>query len=153
MKKHGLLNRLTLISVNDHSKVALFKHIIRSLNEPNIYLIERAVFYLPENFCRSILQQTLAIVRDGGYRTYDNSRFKSPGGIFLRILKNSITKDELKLIWNTKKKKKKQEKKRIKNQDVSLSRTIKSTYSDEEGALSPISILTDDLHDTLLIKN
>lgn len=146
MKKTDFLKRLKLLGKNDQEKIRLLSKLIKELKEPNIYLLERIVFYIPNDLVYRIFNETRIIIKNGGYPTEDSTRLKSAGGIFFRLIRNQIPHEEYKRIWNIQRRKKKKHKdsKLLSNQ---INKDIKENKDDEyeEGELSDEAILMDDL--------
>jgi len=61
-------------------------------------IIKRAVMYAGNMFCNQILKQTQKIEEDGGILTSDGSRRRTPGGVFLKLLKEQIQDPQLKAV-------------------------------------------------------
>jgi hypothetical protein len=61
-----------------------------TLHEPNVQLIRRVVKVLGEARAQEILAETLTIEAAGGLRTADQSRRRTPGGVFFYQVKATI---------------------------------------------------------------
>lgn len=146
MKGSGILKRLRLLKEDDRSKIKLFKTLLKELREPNIYLLERLVFFLSEDFLYGILKETKDIIKHGGCPTEDSTRLKTPGGTFFSLVKNKLPKEESKAIWNTKRKKKRKHK-----FDGNFQRSKEIIESEEEGILAEEEIITSDLCNMVII--
>uniref|UniRef100_A0AC35TPA6 Phosphorylated adapter RNA export protein n=1 Tax=Rhabditophanes sp. KR3021 TaxID=114890 RepID=A0AC35TPA6_9BILA len=66
----------------------LIKALKRGLCEKNDEIIVRSVKYLGETMCRELFEMVRETEKNGGMKTNDNNRRRSPGGIFLVHLKN-----------------------------------------------------------------
>ncbi|KAK6591225.1 hypothetical protein RS030_101654 [Cryptosporidium xiaoi] len=147
MKGSGILKKLKLLRKEDINKIKLLTKLVRELKEPNIYLLERLVFFLPENLLHNILKETKNIIKNGGYPTEDSTRLKTPGGIFFTLVKNKITKENVKVIWNNKRNKKKKKNDKLSRFNNNIENANKIIESEEEGVLSEEAIIIDDLCD------
>jgi len=61
-------------------------------------ILKRAVMYAGMRFCKQVLAETLKIEEDGGVYTSDGSRRRTPGGVFLKLLKEQVTDPQLRSI-------------------------------------------------------
>ncbi|OII73576.1 uncharacterized protein cubi_03374 [Cryptosporidium ubiquitum] len=146
MKKTGFLKKLKLLKKDDPERIKLLSKLVKELKEPNIYLLERIVFYIPNDLVYKVFNETRIIIRNGGYPTEDSTRLKSAGGIFFRLIRNQIPHEEYKRIWNIQRRKKKKERdSKLLLHDIN--KNIKGDKDDEyeEGELSEEAILMDDL--------
>ncbi|KAG5190698.1 PHAX RNA-binding domain-containing protein [Tribonema minus] len=69
------------------------------LDEPKYYLMCQVVWHLGFNKTNRLLKQTVQIERDGGLRTADGKRRRSPGGVFLTLLRDAVTPEKMKAIY------------------------------------------------------
>ncbi|KAJ1605667.1 hypothetical protein OJ253_3060 [Cryptosporidium canis] len=152
MKRVGFLKKLKLLEKGDQERIKLLSKLVKELREPNIYLLERIVYYLPSDLIYRVFNETRIIIKSGGYPTEDSTRLKSPGGIFFRLVRNQIPHEEYKQIWNIQRRKKK-----LYNSNLSslLNRVENAQQRDEnmefeDGELTEEAILTDDLKSMLL---
>ncbi|KAF7458279.1 PHAX RNA-binding domain protein [Cryptosporidium felis] len=157
MRKVGILKRLRLIEEDDFEKIKLFTRLVKELREPNIYLIERIVFFLSNELVNRAFNETRLIIRSGGCPTEDSTRLKSPGGVFFRLIRNQIPQEEFKRIWNIRRKKGKNKNLNYLNnvaggilpEIVEKSGTVegvlKRDMDFEDGELSEETILAEDL--------
>ncbi|KAG6440180.1 PHAX RNA-binding domain family protein [Babesia bovis T2Bo] len=90
---------LELTGLLQCDEIDLICRICTSLNESNVKLIERVVHRKGVKFCEQVLDDTLVALAGGGQRRSDGER-RSPGGVFLNILKSRCTKPEIKFIWS-----------------------------------------------------
>lgn len=82
----------------DQFEVAI--DIARQLHEPERMLIVWVVKLLGAEMALTLLQETLAVEAQGGWMLPDNSRRRTPGGVFLVLAKRHLTLDEQKqLHW------------------------------------------------------
>ncbi|CEF66011.1 Phosphorylated adapter RNA export protein, RNA-binding domain-containing protein [Strongyloides ratti] len=82
------------------------KALAEGLSERCVELIERSVCVLGQERCREIFEMVRQTEINGGMKTLDERRRRSPGGIYIYHLKNhpDITKQEKKCIINPPKK-------------------------------------------------
>lgn len=75
--------------------------IAHRLREPKIDLIERVVAVIGTKKAIELLGETATLEETGGVFTLDGSRRRTPGGVYLNLLKNtpSISKSQLKKIF------------------------------------------------------
>lgn len=155
MKKVGFLKKLKLLGKGDQEKVRLLSKLVRELKEPNIYLLERIVYFIPSDVVNRVFNETRIIIRNGGYLTEDSARLKSAGGIFFRLVRNQIPHEEYKRVWNIQRRKKRRQQGDYGSLSLQLSGMTGTKKTDEdmefeEGELTEEAILTDDLKCMLL---
>lgn len=75
--------------------------IAHRLREPKKDLIERVVAVIGTKKAIELLGETATLEESGGVYTLDGSRRRTPGGVFLNLLKNtpSVSKNKLKKIF------------------------------------------------------
>ncbi|XP_033832117.1 phosphorylated adapter RNA export protein [Periophthalmus magnuspinnatus] len=75
--------------------------IAHRLREPKVDLIDRVVAVIGPAKAIELLGETATLEETGGVYTLDGSRRRTPGGVYLNLLKNtpSITKSQLKKIF------------------------------------------------------
>ncbi|XP_069749190.1 phosphorylated adapter RNA export protein [Narcine bancroftii] len=75
--------------------------IAHRLREPKTALIHRVVKAIGKKKAIELLMETAEIEKNGGLMIVDGSRRRTPGGVYLQLLKNtpSITQDQLKEIF------------------------------------------------------
>lgn len=75
--------------------------IAHRLREPKIDLIERVVAVIGTQMAIQLLGETATLEETGGVYTLDGSRRRTPGGVYLNLLKNSpgVSKSQLKKIF------------------------------------------------------
>ncbi|KAK7896871.1 hypothetical protein WMY93_022196 [Mugilogobius chulae] len=75
--------------------------IAHRLREPKIDLIERVVAVIGSKKAIELLGETATLEETGGVYTMDGSRRRTPGGVYLNLLKNtpSVSKSQLKKIF------------------------------------------------------
>jgi hypothetical protein len=84
---------------NDLDPEALTKQIAETLSEPNIGLVRRVIRVIGPARAQAFLQTTLSIEADGGLMVPDESRRRTPGGVFFHTVRHSIPVRERKQIW------------------------------------------------------
>ncbi len=72
--------------------------IAKTLNEPQVALINRIVWTLGVEQARALYQQTLDIAAQGGMMTLDGKRRRAPGGVFFKLVKEHIAATD-KNLW------------------------------------------------------
>ncbi|XP_045216919.2 phosphorylated adapter RNA export protein-like isoform X2 [Mercenaria mercenaria] len=79
----------------------LIKKIAEFLHEPKVELIERVVTHLGKEVAIRIVQATKDVEESGGMYTLDGSRRRTPGGVYLTLMKQQpeFNKDVRKLIF------------------------------------------------------
>ncbi|XP_020785138.1 phosphorylated adapter RNA export protein [Boleophthalmus pectinirostris] len=77
------------------------EEIAHRLREPKVDLIERVVAVIGTGKALELLGETATLEETGGVYTLDGSRRRTPGGVYLNLLKNtpSISKSQLKKIF------------------------------------------------------
>ncbi|UKJ88947.2 hypothetical protein MACJ_002193 [Theileria orientalis] len=88
-------------------EIDLICKICATLKENNIQLIERIVHRKGYQFCQKILDLTLETLEYGGQNRQDGTK-RTPGGVFINILKKHLDKDEIKFIWTEQNERQKQ---------------------------------------------
>ncbi|XP_011403582.1 PREDICTED: phosphorylated adapter RNA export protein-like [Amphimedon queenslandica] len=73
--------------------------IARCLKEPNYYVIHSTVKSLGVARAIELFNKTSKIQKQGGIATCDGDRKKSPGGVFLGLVKKEVTNKQKKLIF------------------------------------------------------
>ncbi|XP_053501187.1 phosphorylated adapter RNA export protein [Ictalurus furcatus] len=88
------------ITVDDHEDKVI-DEIAHRLMEPKRELIERVVKVIGTKKAIELLSETATIEQNGGLYTMDGSRRRTPGGVYLNLLKNtpSISHDQVKEIF------------------------------------------------------
>jgi hypothetical protein len=67
----------------------LVSTIADTLQEPNVDLVRRVVRVLGETRAQAVLEETLSIEAAGGLLTADQSRRRTPGGVFFHVVKST----------------------------------------------------------------
>ncbi|KAF5901943.1 phosphorylated adapter RNA export protein, partial [Clarias magur] len=82
----------------DDPEDKVIDEIAHRLKEPKKELIERVVNVIGTKKAIELLSETATIEQNGGLYTVDGSRRRTPGGVYLNLLKNtpSITHDQVK---------------------------------------------------------
>ncbi|XP_028306146.1 phosphorylated adapter RNA export protein [Gouania willdenowi] len=85
----------------DDSEETVISEIAYRLQEPKKDLIERVVCVLGKKKAIELLGETAALEENGGVYTLDGSRRRTPGGVYLNLMKNtpSITKAQIRKIF------------------------------------------------------
>ncbi|XP_051876394.1 phosphorylated adapter RNA export protein [Pristis pectinata] len=85
----------------DDSPDKISDEIAYRLREPKAALIHRVVKAVGKKKAIELLMQTAEVEQNGGLMIVDGSRRRTPGGVYLQLLKNmpSITQDQLKEIF------------------------------------------------------
>ncbi|XP_020369702.2 phosphorylated adapter RNA export protein [Rhincodon typus] len=85
----------------DDSPTKISDEIAYRLREPKTDLIHRVVKIIGRKKAIELLIQTAEVEQNGGLMIVDGSRRRTPGGVYLQLLKNtpSITQDQLKEIF------------------------------------------------------
>lgn len=91
--------RFEITEHDPEEKVA--DEIAHRLQEPKIELIERIVSVIGAKKAIELLAETATLEENGGVYTVDGSRRRTPGGVYLNLLKNtpSISKAQVKKIF------------------------------------------------------
>ncbi|XP_072137178.1 phosphorylated adapter RNA export protein [Mobula birostris] len=85
----------------DDSPDKISDEIAHRLREPKAALIHRVVQTIGKKKAIELLIQTAEVEQNGGLMIFDGSRRRTPGGVYLQLLKNtpSITQDQIKEIF------------------------------------------------------
>jgi len=75
------------------------QRIAAQLEEPLLWLVENVIKVLGQERASDLLQQTLEIEAAGGILTAQGDRRRTPGGVYLKLLKEQITPEEQELIF------------------------------------------------------
>jgi hypothetical protein len=81
-------------SGDDSTVSAEAQRIATQLEEPLLWLVQNVINVLGEERTEALLQQTLATEAEGGILTAAGDRRRTPGGVFLKLLKEQISSDE-----------------------------------------------------------
>ncbi|TTF71936.1 Phosphorylated adapter RNA export protein [Bagarius yarrelli] len=86
----------------DDPEDKVIDEIVHRLMEPKKELITRVVTVIGTKKAIELLSETATIEQNGGLYTVDGSRRRTPGGVYLNLLKNtpSITEDQVKEIFH-----------------------------------------------------
>ncbi|XP_027029522.1 phosphorylated adapter RNA export protein isoform X1 [Tachysurus fulvidraco] len=86
----------------DDPKDKVIDEIAHRLMEPKKELMERVVNVIGTKKAIELLSETATVEQNGGLYTVDGSRRRTPGGVYLNLLKNtpSITQDQIKEIFH-----------------------------------------------------
>ncbi|XP_066507300.1 phosphorylated adapter RNA export protein [Hoplias malabaricus] len=86
----------------DDPEDRVIDEIAHRLMEPKKELIERVVRVIGIKKAIELLSETATVEQNGGLYTVDGSRRRTPGGVYLNLLKNtpSITNDQVKEIFH-----------------------------------------------------
>ncbi|XP_955039.1 uncharacterized protein TA04075 [Theileria annulata] len=97
--KIKIIKRCKLINLLKIDEFELVCRICATLDEKNIELIERIVHCKGYKFCQNIFNLTLELLQYGDQYRKDGIK-RTPGGVFINILKKNLNKTEIKFIWN-----------------------------------------------------
>lgn len=88
-------------SVDEYSSaMELASEIIRSLNETTApSLIEQVVIFIGNEKAQEFFNQTLLIEKNGGMKTKAGDRRRTPGGVFLTLVKNNVSEVEQEILF------------------------------------------------------
>src|SRR3954447_10947442 len=75
------------------------QRIAAQLEEPLLWLVENVFKMLGQERAADLLQKTLEIEAAGGILTAQGDRRRTPGGVYLKLLKEQITLEEQELIF------------------------------------------------------
>jgi PHAX RNA-binding domain len=70
------------------------EEIAQLLEEPNVFLIKRAIRVIGSTRLEALLNDTLHIEATGGMLTNDNSRRRTPGGTFFALMRDAVSRGE-----------------------------------------------------------
>jgi hypothetical protein len=76
------------------------QRIAAQLEEPLLWLVQNVINVLGQERADALLQQTLDIEAAGGIFTASGDRRRTPGGVFLKLLKEQISPDEQERIFS-----------------------------------------------------
>jgi hypothetical protein len=91
--------------MNDNA--AVIEEIAQALNEPKPDAIKAAVDVIRPDRAKVFLHQALEVEANGGLLTTDQSRRRTPGGVFFQLVRKGVSKEERKLIFPYRPKRKK----------------------------------------------
>jgi len=85
------------VCAGDDERV-IARYIARNLNEPKIEFIERVVRYTSRQKALDLFNRTMDVEAAGGMKTIRGDTRRTPGGVFLQLLKTdkNIAKDMVK---------------------------------------------------------
>lgn len=86
-------------SGDDSTVSAEAQRIATQLEEPLLWLVQNVINVLGMERAEALLQHTLAIESEGGIFTATGDRRRTPGGVFLKLLKEEISTDEQERIF------------------------------------------------------
>jgi hypothetical protein len=89
---------------------ALAWEILEILSEPNTWLVQRVVAEIGVERARHFLAGTLAVEAEGGLLVERGTRRRTPGGVFLYLVRNGVSPAERKRLWPRQKGKKRSHK-------------------------------------------
>ncbi|KAL8453155.1 hypothetical protein Emed_001025 [Eimeria media] len=85
--------------LQDESEIECLVELSVRLREKNTALLERAIHRRGVAECMQILQEALTVEADGGQLTAEGRR-RTPGGVFLRLLQDRISREDKRFIWD-----------------------------------------------------
>jgi len=83
----------------DPTVTAEAQRIATELNEPLLWLVENVIKVLGQPRADDLLQQTLGLEAAGGVITATGDRRRTPGGVFLKLLKEQVSLEEQERIF------------------------------------------------------
>jgi hypothetical protein len=75
------------------------QRIAAQLQEPLLWLVENVIKVLGQERADDLLRQTLEIEAAGGSMTADGERRRTPGGVFLKLLKEQVSAEDQERIF------------------------------------------------------
>ncbi|MCC6455883.1 MAG: hypothetical protein IT328_13105 [Caldilineaceae bacterium] len=75
------------------------QRIATQLQEPLLWLVESIINVLGQERAENLLQQTLEIEASGGILTTTGDRRRTPGGVYMKLLKEQSTPEEVERIF------------------------------------------------------
>jgi hypothetical protein len=78
---------------------ALAWEILETLSEPNTWLVQRVVAEIGVERARHFLAGTLAVEAEGGLLVERGTRRRTPGGVFLYLVRNGVSPAARKRLW------------------------------------------------------
>ncbi|KAL8454914.1 hypothetical protein Emag_001280 [Eimeria magna] len=85
--------------LQDESEIDCLVQLSMRLREKNTALLERAIHRRGVAECMQILEEALTVEADGGQLTAEGRR-RTPGGVFLRLLQDRISREDKRFIWD-----------------------------------------------------
>jgi hypothetical protein len=79
---------------------ALVQEIVKTLDEPNRLLVQRVVAEIGVERARHFLDRTLAVEAEGGLLVERSTRRRTPGGVFLYLVRSGVSLEERKRLWS-----------------------------------------------------
>ena len=83
----------------DPTVTAEAQRIAAELNEPLLWLVENVIKVLGQPRADDLLQQTLGLEAAGGVFTAQGDRRRTPGGVFLKLLKEQVSLEDQERIF------------------------------------------------------
>uniref|UniRef100_A0A0G4HBC8 Phosphorylated adapter RNA export protein n=1 Tax=Chromera velia CCMP2878 TaxID=1169474 RepID=A0A0G4HBC8_9ALVE len=84
-------------------EASLCAEMIYRLREKNVELFVRVVHQAGTELCRNLFQQTLTIEENGGMFIEGKPKKRTPGGVFIVLLKQCLSADAINVIWRSQK--------------------------------------------------
>ncbi|KAL8275781.1 hypothetical protein Esti_000344 [Eimeria stiedai] len=85
--------------LQDESEIDCLVQLCVRLREKNTALLERAIHRRGVAECMMILEEALTVEANGGQLTAEGRR-RTPGGVFLRLLQDRISREDKRFIWD-----------------------------------------------------
>jgi hypothetical protein len=83
----------------DKASLKIAKEICDKIGEPKIVIIHAIVEKIGEDAAREVLNETLDVETKGGMMTADNSKRRTPGGVFFVLIKKKLSNKQMKAIF------------------------------------------------------
>ena len=78
------------------------KRIAAALDEPMVWLIQNVVDELGVARADALLQETVEVEKQGGLKTGDDERRRTPGGVYFKLVKEQVSPEQRKVIFSAK---------------------------------------------------
>lgn len=98
---------------DDDDKIELLEQTLEQLRESNAALFEKVIATITIGMAKALLSETQDIEREGGEMVAGGARRKTPGGVYLGLLKKRIPPETAKLIWEEQNRAAREQKKRL----------------------------------------
>lgn len=85
--------------LQDESEIDCLVQLCKRLREKKTALLERAIHRRGAAECMELLEEALRIEAKGGMLTAEGRR-RTPGGVFLRLLQDRISREDKRFIWD-----------------------------------------------------
>ncbi|KAL8439929.1 hypothetical protein Efla_004854 [Eimeria flavescens] len=85
--------------LQDETEIDCLVQLRIRLQERNVALLERAIHRRGVAECTALLEEALIVEANGGQLTAEGRR-RTPGGVFLRLLQDRISREDKRFIWD-----------------------------------------------------